>query len=172
MHQSLSFPCFFCPPLKRAAGGVGAGDEVIVQCSHSGQFRRCAAGDLLCSQLSQLQLQLLELLLQVLLVLGPELGGLHFRGRLQIISIPYVESTRCLLHTILTVFVKSKVSIVSSLDVSSRADFWVQLLGLCALAPIKLALSHFRHPAYFCIGWPVRNSFSTQIPTPHLNMDR
>ena len=53
---------------------------------HLAQFRLCASSDLLCSQLHQLLLQLIELLLQFLLVLAPELGGLHFAGRLQYVS--------------------------------------------------------------------------------------
>ena len=40
------------------------------------------AGDLLDAQLAQFGLQLTELLLQVLLVLGPQRTGLDFSGRL------------------------------------------------------------------------------------------
>jgi len=39
------------------------------------------AGDLLDAQLTQLGLQLAQLLLQVLLVLGPQRTGLDFSGR-------------------------------------------------------------------------------------------
>lgn len=40
------------------------------------------AGNLLCPQLHQLALELVELLLQLLLVLAPELGGLDLAGGL------------------------------------------------------------------------------------------
>ena len=50
---------------------------------HSGQLRLGAAGDLLCSQLHELRLELIELLLQVVLVLSPERSDLDFGcGRL------------------------------------------------------------------------------------------
>lgn len=50
--------------------------------SHLDQLRRRSAGNLLCPQLSQLRLQLPQLLGEILLVLRPELARLDFAGRL------------------------------------------------------------------------------------------
>ena len=51
------------------------GSSGKLEYSHSGQLRRGAAGDLLCSELAEFGLELLELLLQVLLALAPQLAG-------------------------------------------------------------------------------------------------
>ena len=45
---------------------------------HSSQFRRGTAGNFLDAELTQLGLELVELFLQVVLVLPPELAGLDF----------------------------------------------------------------------------------------------
>jgi len=45
-----------------------------------GEFRGSSAGNLLHAQLSQLGLQLIELFLEVVFALAPELAGLHLRG--------------------------------------------------------------------------------------------
>lgn len=50
--------------------------------AHLVQFALRPAGNLLCPQLHELLLLLLELLAQVLLVLAPELRGLNLAGRL------------------------------------------------------------------------------------------
>lgn len=50
--------------------------------AHLVQFALRTAGNLLCPQLHELLLLLLELLAQVLLVLAPELRGLNLAGRL------------------------------------------------------------------------------------------
>lgn len=52
------------------------------QYAHLGELGGAGSGDLLGAQLTELQLQLGELLLKILLVLGPELAGLDFSGRL------------------------------------------------------------------------------------------
>ncbi len=47
---------------------------------HSGQLRLRAAGNLLCAQLHELLLQIIQLLPQFILVLAPKLCGLDFAG--------------------------------------------------------------------------------------------
>lgn len=51
--------------------------------AHLGELRCVPAGNLLCAQLNELALQIIELLSEVLLVLRPELGGLNFACRLR-----------------------------------------------------------------------------------------
>ena len=62
-------------------------------------------GDLLCSQLHELLLQLVELLLQILLVLAPKLGGLDLAGRLRQLA-DAVRWTQEMLHTIVSMCCK------------------------------------------------------------------
>ena len=50
--------------------------------AHLCELRRRSAGNLLCAQLPQLGLQLAQLLVEVVLALGPELASLDFTGRL------------------------------------------------------------------------------------------
>lgn len=50
---------------------------------HLVEFRLCATSNLLCPQLNQVLLEIIELLPQLLLVLAPKLGCLDLSGRLQ-----------------------------------------------------------------------------------------
>lgn len=59
--------------------GEDTGDR-FAEVVDSRQFRSSAASDLLHTQSAQLGLQLIELLLEVIFVLGPESAGLDARG--------------------------------------------------------------------------------------------
>ena len=64
---------------------------------HLCELRRCTAGNLLCSELNELLLEFLELLLEIVLVLAPELGRLDLSGRLPHISCIRLSSDTLLL---------------------------------------------------------------------------
>jgi hypothetical protein len=55
--------------------------ELVV---HSGELALRATGNLLSAELDELGLQLLQLSLELILVLAPELGSLDLGGRLRI----------------------------------------------------------------------------------------
>lgn len=57
---------------------------ILIDYPHLGEFRRGTAGDLLHTQLAELGLELIELLLEVVLGLGPELAGAELVRRLQV----------------------------------------------------------------------------------------
>jgi hypothetical protein len=72
--------------------------------AHLCELRGRTAGDLLNAQLTQLSLQLAELLLQVLLVLAPESTGLDFSGLLQCTLAPHYNSISQYPRSIFTIF--------------------------------------------------------------------
>lgn len=74
----MSFRCF--PLIPSLSVSIrDAGGSVV----HSGELALGTTGDLLGAELNQLGLQLLELSLELILVLAPELAGLDLSGRLR-----------------------------------------------------------------------------------------
>jgi hypothetical protein len=61
---------------------LGIESMLLGKYAHLCELRCRSSGDLLCAQLPQFGLQLHQLLVEVLLVLGPELASLDFTGRL------------------------------------------------------------------------------------------
>jgi hypothetical protein len=70
------FPnCFICTQPRKRSGSLSGSNVHLVQLG-------AGRGDLLDLQLAQLGLELIELLREILLVLGPQLAGLDLSGRL------------------------------------------------------------------------------------------
>lgn len=78
-HHHLPFP-----PLvrHRRSSDITAQGRVEKFNAHSGKLRGSTSRDLLDTKLTQLGLQLVELLREVILALSPELAGLDFGARL------------------------------------------------------------------------------------------
>jgi hypothetical protein len=73
------FQCLFHLFLLIFDSGCGRGNSVV----HSGELALGTTGNLLGAELDQLGLQLLELSLELILVLAPELASLDLSGRLR-----------------------------------------------------------------------------------------